>query len=85
LITLASLFADDLKLYILPLVLDNLYYALVLINIMLFAFEITVTCIGRKGYLFSFYFFTDIIATLTLFLDLGWLFQAISGTKDFKG
>lgn len=84
-ITLASLFADDLKLYLLPLVLDNIYYALVLINIMLFTFEITVTSIGWKGYFLSFYFFTDIIATLTLFLDLGWLFHAIAGTRDFKG
>lgn len=43
------------------------------------------TSLGRKGYLFSFYFYTDIIATLTLFLDLGWLFHAIAGTTDFKG
>lgn len=79
------MFSDDLKLYILPLVLDNVYYVLVLINIMLFTFEIFVTSLGWKGYLFSFYFFTDIIATLTLFLDLGWLFHAIAGTSDFKG
>jgi len=52
---------------------------------MLFIFEIVVTSFGRKGYVLSFYFFTDIIATLTLFLDLGWLFHAIAGTWDFKG
>lgn len=79
------MFADDLWLYIIPNVLDNIYYALVLLNIMLFTFEIFVTCLGWKGYIFSFYFFTDIIATITLFLDLGWLFHAISGTTDFKG
>jgi len=52
---------------------------------MLFIFEIIVTSVGKKGYFCTFYFFTDIIATLTLFLDLGWLYNAMVGTSDFSG
>lgn len=52
---------------------------------MLFTFEIVVTSLGRKGYFCSFYFLTDIIATLTLFLDLGWLYMAMTGTQNYGG
>jgi len=66
-----------------PKILDNLYFALVLLNILLFMFEILVTSLGKKGYFFTFYFFTDIIATITLFLDLGWLYSAMAASPEY--
>lgn len=84
-ITIASLFADDIRLFILPKFFDDIYYACVLLNILLFIFEIIVTSLGRKGFFCSFYFLTDIIATLTLFLDLGWLYMAMTGTPNYGG
>lgn len=73
LITLQSMFSDDLRIAILPKFFDPIYNILVLINILMFIFEITVASIAKKDYFLTFYFFTDIIATLTLVFDFGWL------------
>jgi hypothetical protein len=82
---MTSLFSDDLRLFILPMVLDAVFNVLVLFNIILFIIEIIFTSLGLKGYFCSFYFFTDIIATITLFFDFGWVYQAMTGTPNYAG
>ena len=83
-ITMQSLFSDDLKLWLLPLVVDNVFNIFVLLNILMFLFEITVNSVGKKDYFLSFYFFTDLIATITLVFDFGWGFEPIVGTTNYE-
>ena len=83
-ITIQSLFSDDLKLWLLPSMVDNLYNILVMLNILMFIFEVSVNSVGKKEYFLSFYFFTDIIATITLFFDFGWIFELITGTRNYS-
>lgn len=63
---------------------DNLYNILVMLNILMFIFEVSVNSVGKKEYFLSFYFFTDIIATITLFFDFGWIFELITGTRNYS-
>lgn len=44
-----------------------------------FAVEIVISCIVRDDYWLSFYFWLDIISTVSLFADIGWIMDAIAG------
>ena len=68
------MFSDDLRIAILPVWFDPVYNILVLLNMAMFIFEIIVASIAKKEYFLSFYFFSDILATITLIFDFGWLF-----------
>jgi hypothetical protein len=83
-ITLQSMFSDDFRIATFPLVLDNVYNVFVFLNVLMFIFEIVVASLAKKEYFLSFYFFSDIIATVTLIFDFGWLFQAITGTLNYS-
>ena len=83
-ITLQSMFSDDFRILVFPSILDNVYNVFVFLNILMFIFEIVVASLAKKEYFLSFYFFSDIIATITLVFDFGWLFQAMTGTLNYS-
>lgn len=83
-ITIQSMFSDDIRIAIAPLLFDVVYNVLVILNILMFIFEIIVSSVGKKDYFLTFYFFTDIIATMTLVFDFGFLFDMIVGITNFS-
>jgi len=83
-ITIQSMFSDDIRIALAPLLFDVIYNVIVILNILMFVFEITVSSFGKKDYFLTFYFFTDIIATFTLVFDFGFLFDMIAGITNFS-
>ena len=58
--------------------MDAFFYTLTIICILIFSGEITLTYFQDKDYRLNFYFWSDIVITLTLFFfDIGWLFYAM--------
>jgi len=43
----------------------------------LFLIEIIIACYVKPDYIFSFFFWLDVLATISMLFDIGWLMDAI--------
>ena len=70
-LTIYALFGDDVRLLIFTKPADSVFNILTLIAMFAFICEIVISSIAkREEYLFSFYFWLDLIATLSLIFDI---------------
>lgn len=86
-LTLYALFGDDMRLCLTERPADAIFDSVTLACMFFFCTEILVCSIGQGGYLLGFFFFLDIISTLTLVLDITyvaeWLFgDSVSQNSD---
>ena len=72
-----ALFADDVRTICLPKSTDTILDSITVVCICVFTIEIFVSLIIRKGYFNSFFFYLDIISTLTLFFDLTYVYEEL--------
>lgn len=79
-ITIYALFADDFRQLVSDINGDNVFYILILICFGIFFIEIVVSSIALPDYFLGFYFWLDVISTLSLLLDVGWINEAIFET-----
>ena len=50
---------------------------------LMFILEILISSFAKKEeYLFSFYFWLDFISTVSLILDISWVWDAVTGVDD---
>jgi len=50
-----------------------------------FILEIILACVAKEGYIGSFYFWLDILSTISMITDIGWLMNLMIGnTKKAK-
>ena len=73
LFTLYALFAADLKYLISTKGSDDIWNAFTLCSLFLFTFEICCTIFYKKKYLLSFFFWLDVLSTITLIFDLSYV------------
>lgn len=78
-ITIYSLFGDDVRQLAFNGDQDPVFYIMTSVALVAFAVEIVISCIVRDDYWLSFYFWLDIISTVSLFADIGWIMDAIAG------
>jgi len=71
-ITLYALFADDVRVLITDKDGDPNFWILNIIALGLFSLEIIFSSICKEDYFNGFFFWLDVISTLTLLLDIGW-------------
>ncbi|KAF1329474.1 Voltage-gated ion channel, partial [Globisporangium splendens] len=80
-VTVYALFGDDIRLSLFTRGADNAFYSLAVVRLVLFAFEFFASCYCKFGYLLSFYFALDLIATFSVLPDIGWIWNEIIGTN----
>ncbi|EER12044.1 hypothetical protein Pmar_PMAR019150 [Perkinsus marinus ATCC 50983] len=68
--TIYALFGDDIRVSSTSQSADNIFDIFTTISLFIFTIEITAASIGKKGYLWSFFFFLDLLSTASLLLDL---------------
>lgn len=71
--TVYALFADDLRLSATPKQADNVFNAFTLLAIVVFMSEVITFSFGMDDYFNGFFFWLDLLSTVTLALDLTWL------------
>jgi hypothetical protein len=71
--TIYALFGDDIKVAALPKSADLAFNILNLMALVIFTVEILISCKTRKDYFLSFFFWLDVLSTLSLILDLTWV------------
>lgn len=78
-VTIYALFGDDLRLAASPPSADDVFFALSTVALVLFAVEVVMNVIAKDDYLWRFYFWLDLVATISLIPDIGWIWSAIVG------
>ena len=81
-VTIYALFGDDFRMLVFSIGADVTFYYLTIIAMGFFAIEIILSCIAKEGYFPYFYFWLDVVATLSLIFDIGWFWDAILGTDN---
>lgn len=80
-VTVYALFGDDIRVSLFRISADNMFYALATVCLVLFTVEFLASCYCKPGYLLSFYFALDLIATFSVLPDIGWIWNEIIGTS----
>jgi hypothetical protein len=83
-LTVFALFGDDIRVLAFTKYGDDVFFGISTVCLFFFALELILSSIVKPKYLGSFYFWLDLIATLSLFPDVGWLWALIvnGGTTD---
>jgi hypothetical protein len=81
-ITIYSLFTDDIRVIALPKHVDDLFYGLSSFAMLCFTVEISASVYAIDGYFGNFFFWLDVISTVTMIPDIGWLWMLIVGGND---
>ena len=76
-VTLYTLFFDDIRVIALPKKWDDFFFFLTTVSFLLFTFEIVLACYSKKGYFNSFFFWLDVLSTISMVFDIGWIMDNI--------
>lgn len=80
LVTAYSLYFDDLRVLLLPKSVDDTFFIVTFICMMLFTIEIVIRSYAQDEYMYSFFFWLDIISTVTMITDIPWMWDPIIGS-----
>ena len=81
-VTLYALFADDIKIAAFEKKNDEAFNYITSIVFGVFILEIIINSIVQRNYFLGFYFWLDILATVSLITDITWIWFAIVGEED---
>ena len=84
-ITIYTLFFDDLRVICLPKSLDDLFFTMSSVAMLAFSVEIIASIYAVEHYVWSFFFWLDVISTVTMIPDIGWLWMLIVGGHEGGG
>ena len=74
-LTVYALFFDDIRIIAFPKQADDAFFGITLVGIILFTIEVCLGAYALPGYVGSFFFCLDIISTLTMIPDCGWIWN----------
>ena len=78
-VTIYALLGDDLKLLTTTLGADDFFTSATAISLVLFMLELILASIGKEDYFNSFFFWLDLVSTLSLVTDIPPIMNAIVG------
>ena len=82
-VTVYALFFDDIRILVFPKSSDDFFYGITLLGMILFTIEIIIASYAKDGYQGSFFYYLDIVSTVTMIPDCGWIWEPIiSGGAD---
>jgi len=79
-ITVYSLFFDDIRAAAVNLEYDSVFYVITIICMACFMIEIFFASLSKEVYFLTFFFWLDLISTLSMIGDIGWITSSGSTT-----
>lgn len=76
-VTIYTLFADDLRILLIPVLYDDFFFFLTTVALLLFTGEIIVSCYVKPGYFPHFFFWLDVLSTASMLFDIGWITDTV--------
>lgn len=84
-ITLYALFGDDIRILVTDKNGDPYFWVVNILAMAAFLGEIIVSSLVKKDYWLGFFFWLDVISTLSLVLDIGWISNELFGSSGSEG
>lgn len=81
-VTIYTLFFDDIRVLLIPKVADDAFFTITLILFLLFLFEIIFASFVVRNYFLGFFFWLDIMATFSMLFDIGWIMDNLSSASQ---
>merc|ERR1719316_837724 len=85
-ITIWALFGEDIRIARSLAEADIVYMYLTIVCLLMFSIEITVSCIGKPDFPWSFFFYLDVVATSSMLFDIkpvmDFLVSLFAGDED---
>jgi hypothetical protein len=81
-ITIYTLFFDDIRSIALHVDDDEICYGITCFCFAAFIIEIFLASISKEDYFLTFFFWLDVVSTLSMIPDIGWIWDAMIGTGD---
>ena len=78
-ITVYSLFFDDINTLANTASTDNIVYGITSMCFGFFCVEIFIASLVKENYFLSFFFWLDIVSTVSMLTDIGWVWDAWTG------
>ena len=72
-----TMIGDDFKIAFLSISVDGVFNIITILAMVIFTFEIIVNSIIQSDYFNSFFFWLDIITSLTLIFDISWVMESM--------
>jgi len=63
---------------------DDIFYSISTFALFFYLLEIILSSLILPKYFIGFYFWLDLLSTISLIFDIGWLWDIIVGTEDFS-
>jgi hypothetical protein len=82
LLTVYALFGDDIRVLAFAKSADDIFFGLSVVALFSFLMELLLSCAAKPDYFNSFYFWLDLVATVSLIPDIGWIMNPITGQED---
>jgi len=79
LITVYALFFDDIRMIAFPAEKDDIFYGITLFGIIAFAVELIAGMVSIDDYTFGFFWWLDLVSTLSMIPDCGWIWEPLTG------
>jgi hypothetical protein len=84
-VTLYTLFLDDIRTVFIGKDKDDIFNSITLICFIIFMIEIIIGASCRQIYFLTFFFWLDLISTLSMVPDIGWFWEFVIGEgSNFK-
>ena len=83
-VTIFALFSTDIQIAFLRTEVDLAFNIIQILIMCIYALEFNLNCIVRDEYLLSFYFWLDMISTLTLFQDIDYIMNPLMGYEPIS-
>ena len=80
-VTIYALFSDDIRVSSYSKDDDDVFFGLSCCAMIFFGLEMILCFIFKEDYRWSFYFWLDLIATLSIIPDIGWAWDSITGDQ----
>ncbi|OMJ82972.1 hypothetical protein SteCoe_16183 [Stentor coeruleus] len=84
-LTIYALFGDDIRVSAFTIDADTTFNAITTICLFFFTLEITLASLCKKDYWLGFFFWLDLISTVSLITDIGWVWNEVTGGGSSSG
>lgn len=83
-LTVFALFGDDMRMILTSKPSDQYFNIVTIVSLIIFSLEVLIFCCGKAGYIFGFFFWLDLISTVTLVLDITNVSESLFGDAISK-
>lgn len=79
LVTVYTLFFDDIRVLAIDKTYDGILFGITSACFLIFTVEILLAAMCREEYFMTFFFWLDIISTISMIPDIGWIWDYVTG------